>query len=277
MGGVRPKVGEKIMQDLPEEVKGFIFLRTFVPGFSLLTRMQKGLAIEILIADMMGEEPPEADPVTNAICTMMLPTIHEARKEYCRKKQISRENGKNGGRPKKQADDGKPAGFDETDGFSKNHNGDESSVGSGYKEDNISPPLPPSGGNARDPYSAEFELFWHAYPKKAGKDAAFRAWKAKKREKRLPPVAELIAKVEQFKSSEQWQRDGGQYIPNPATWLNQGRWMDEAEVTPAHSPAYREPQPPEMSYPDTPPEISEETRAKIAQIKANLARQRVMA
>jgi hypothetical protein len=149
---------------------------------------------------------------------------------------------------------------------------------------NLTPFNPPKGELAepaasapKDPYSAEFELFWHAYPKKAGKDAAFRAWKAKKREKRLPPVAELIAKVEQFKSSEQWQRDGGQYIPNPATWLNQGRWMDEAEVTPAHSPAYREPQPPEMLYPDTPPEISEETRAKIAQIKANLARQRVMA
>ena len=205
-------------------------MRTFVPGFSLLTRMQKGLAIEILIADMMGEEPPEADPVTNAICTMMLPTIHEARKEYCRKKQISRENGKNGGRPKKQADDGKPAGFDETDGFSKNHNGDESSVGSGYKEDNISPPLPPKGDASappKEPYSAEFELFWHAYPKKKDKDAAFRAWQNKKRTKRLPPVDELIAIVDKWKDTDDWNEEGGRFIPYPAKWLNAAGWLDE--------------------------------------------------
>ena len=31
--------------------------------------------------------------------------------------------------------------------------------------------------------------------------------------------------------SAQWQRDNGQYIPHPATWLNQGRWDDE--LTPA--------------------------------------------
>jgi hypothetical protein len=27
--------------------------------------------------------------------------------------------------------------------------------------------------------------------------------------------------------SEQWCRDRGQYIPNPATYLNQHRWLDE--------------------------------------------------
>ena len=36
------------------------------------------------------------------------------------------------------------------------------------------------------------------------------------------------AEVNAQKLSRQWQKDGGQYIPNPATWLNQGRWEDEA-------------------------------------------------
>lgn len=31
--------------------------------------------------------------------------------------------------------------------------------------------------------------------------------------------------------SEQWQRDGGQFIPHPATYLNQGRWKDEQDRT----------------------------------------------
>ena len=31
------------------------------------------------------------------------------------------------------------------------------------------------------------------------------------------------------RATEQWQREEGRYIPNPATWLNQGRWDDEYE------------------------------------------------
>jgi hypothetical protein len=29
------------------------------------------------------------------------------------------------------------------------------------------------------------------------------------------------------RAQDQWTKDGGQYIPNPATWLNQKRWEDE--------------------------------------------------
>ncbi len=41
------------------------------------------------------------------------------------------------------------------------------------------------------------------------------------------PVETLVAAIERQKCSSQWSKDGGQYIPNPATWLNQGRWTDE--------------------------------------------------
>ena len=26
--------------------------------------------------------------------------------------------------------------------------------------------------------------------------------------------------------SDKWEKDKGQYIPNPSTWINQGRWDD---------------------------------------------------
>lgn len=74
--------------------------------------------------------------------------------------------------------------------------------------------------NSSDP---EFEQFWSAYPRKIGKKAAARAWaKAVDR----PPRDEVIAAVDRAKKSEQWTRDDGQYIPHPATWLNEGRWAD---------------------------------------------------
>ena len=68
----------------------------------------------------------------------------------------------------------------------------------------------------------QFEAFWDVYPKKVGKGAAQKAF-----EKVRVPVADLISAVERQKTSEQWRKEGGKYIPNPATWLNQGRWEDE--------------------------------------------------
>ena len=70
-----------------------------------------------------------------------------------------------------------------------------------------------------------FELFWAAYPKKVAKKEALKAFrKAKPNEELFTKIMEAIAKA---KTSRQWQRDHGDYIPNPATWLNQGRWDDE--------------------------------------------------
>lgn len=67
-----------------------------------------------------------------------------------------------------------------------------------------------------------FERWWAVYPKKVGKEAARKAFAKVKVD-----AETLIAAVVKQKTSEQWTREGGRYIPNPATWLNQGRWEDE--------------------------------------------------
>lgn len=83
--------------------------------------------------------------------------------------------------------------------------------------------IPPKSPNGDSP--ARFAEFWQAYPRKVGKAAAEKSWK------RLHLTAELFAKimaaVETAKHTEQWQEQNGRFIPNPATWLNQGRWDDE--------------------------------------------------
>lgn len=75
-----------------------------------------------------------------------------------------------------------------------------------------------------NPRAGAFAEFWAAYPRKVGKEAARRAFA--KVPKEAWPL--LVPAVNAQKLSRQWQKDGGQYIPNPATWLNQGRWEDEA-------------------------------------------------
>ena len=67
---------------------------------------------------------------------------------------------------------------------------------------------------------SEFEQFWEAFPSKCGKKAALRAWqKATDR----PSIAIILQVIEEARRSERWQKG---FIPNPATWLNQGRWAD---------------------------------------------------
>lgn len=74
--------------------------------------------------------------------------------------------------------------------------------------------------------ASAFDVFWQAYPRKTGKAAARKAFvKAK------PPLDVVLKAIEAQKHSAQWQRDNGQYIPYPATWLNQGRWEDEVQET----------------------------------------------
>lgn len=72
-----------------------------------------------------------------------------------------------------------------------------------------------------------FDRFWFAYPNKVGKDAAKNAFGKRKVDDEL--IDQMLDAIARQKNTERWTKDGGQYIPNPATWLNQGRWMDETE------------------------------------------------
>lgn len=73
----------------------------------------------------------------------------------------------------------------------------------------------------------DFIEFWNAYPKKIGKGAALKAWrKIKPNAKMLQQILESLAIQ---RRSEPWRKDRGQFIPHPATWLNQMRWDDVPE------------------------------------------------
>lgn len=71
-------------------------------------------------------------------------------------------------------------------------------------------------------YPKEFVEFWQAYPKKSGKKAALKAWK-----KLNPPLAKCLSTLSWQVKTDQWSKDKGQYIPEPATWINGEKWEDE--------------------------------------------------
>ena len=93
-------------------------------------------------------------------------------------------------------------------------------------ETETEPPIVPHGDRTG------FEDFWTSYPKgrKVGKQAAIRAWK------KIKPSQSLTDRIvkaitEQASNGHFKGSRGDDFIPLPATWLNQGRWEDEIRHT----------------------------------------------
>lgn len=87
------------------------------------------------------------------------------------------------------------------------------------------PERPASSG-----YPPAFEAWWADYPKKTGKGDAFRKWKAAKKGIGADELhTRLLDRLPGLLATQ--QRDP-RYVPNPATWLNQGRYDDPVEEAP---------------------------------------------
>lgn len=105
------------------------------------------------------------------------------------------------------------------------------------------PPNPPQAGggcavtNARKKTAAKgksagtsshplFAKFWEAYPRKVAKPRAVKAFAKLNPDEAL--VAVMLLAIAQQTKSEDWLKQGGQFIPHPASWLNDKRWEDES-------------------------------------------------
>jgi len=131
-------------------------------------------------------------------------------REYNLKAVVNRTNGKLGGRPKK------------TQVVIENNPSLTERKGNHKPLTNNQEPLTinqTSKSSAKAAIDNGFDIFWNSYPRKIGKDKARTLWKSKK------PNLEIVLKAITWQvNSKSWQ-DG--FIPNPSTYLNQGRWKDE--------------------------------------------------
>jgi hypothetical protein len=97
--------------------------------------------------------------------------------------------------------------------------------------DSLNTPLTPQGGKRGRKVEAEknaclpgFTVFWAAYPRKVGKQAAMNAWV------KLCPDEALQARILGALAAQKPHldnRENGRFIPHPSTWLNAGQWDDE--------------------------------------------------
>lgn len=80
-----------------------------------------------------------------------------------------------------------------------------------------------------------FQAFYAAYPRKEARPKAAQAWK------RIAPNAETVTQIMAglSRAKRHWTLSGTEkeFIPHPATWLNQRRWEDEVSLS--ESPSVR--------------------------------------
>lgn len=237
----------------------FVFYESFRDATRNLDDATR-LALYEAIMDysLYGEEPDEGNPVAAAMFKLVRPVLDTNAKR--------RENGRNGGRPastdnqeaskpepeneKAESEteakenpvetEDKPVENQSETKHEPNHNQEVTKPEpdkiydvdvDGDKDVDVdiysNPPTSPRRGSGRKK-SADmvgFALFWQEYPRKAAKAAALKAWQ------KLNPSTELVerilAHVRDHKRSPDWIKDGGQFAPYPAKFLNERRWEDD--------------------------------------------------
>lgn len=75
-------------------------------------------------------------------------------------------------------------------------------------------------------YSENFDLFWKAYPRKVAKPTAFKAWEKQAIDEDAFLTTQIVGDIEKRTRLRWWSTDQSK-IPHAATWINQGRWLDE--------------------------------------------------
>lgn len=90
------------------------------------------------------------------------------------------------------------------------------------------------------PDERAFQAFWDAVPRKVGKQVAWRAFvKARRRVGKDREIDESKSRhvlVDAMKEFAESPKARGDYCPNPATWLTQGRYDDDRKMWEERSP-----------------------------------------
>lgn len=89
------------MMETQEKVNSFILYTEQWPAISLLNDVQRSTLMQAIFALHGACTMPELDDMTKAIFLLMKPRFEENRDRYATKCEANRENGKKGGRPRK--------------------------------------------------------------------------------------------------------------------------------------------------------------------------------
>jgi hypothetical protein len=160
------------------------------------------------------------------------PTAKQTIDFAANKNETMRQNGSKGGRPKTKENQTEPEETKENqtepNETYKDKEYDKEYVKDKEKEN--------TEKKKKDESALLFAEFWSEYPKKRSKPEAQKAFEKINPDREL--LDRMITAIRKQNQTWDWQKDNGQYIPYPATWLHNRQWEDEVKP-----PAPSAPQP----------------------------------
>ena len=208
----------------------FTFFQSYIEAAQWLPEEERDRFLLMVVRyGIYGEDP--ADTGESGAARAVFEAVRPNLDASAALAETKAENGRKGGRPKKNPDETEPKP-------TENRNETESKPTENRKKAEVEVEVEEeveqeveqeinNNARARADRDPGFADFWKAYPKKQGIGAAEKAWKKIKPSEQL--LGAMLFAISKQKRSRQW-REG--YIPNPATWLNQRRWEDVVDDTP---------------------------------------------
>lgn len=166
---------------------------------------------------LFGEEPASLSTIRRAVFLLVKPTLDSSRKKAASGKQGGSKPKANGSKPKAN---GSEKEIEKEIEVEKEVEKEIEKEGEKDKEQTGSAPMD----------GRSFTDFWKNYPAGKGGDRE-EAWKAWKELAPSTAVAwRILDGLKDWVSSEQWEEDGGRYIPGAAKFLREKRWLSPPSV-----------------------------------------------
>ena len=214
------------------------FFRSYYSAIKKLPKEKQVEAFEAIMDYALDGVESSEDPFICAMLELMKPSLDRSNDLS----DSASSRGRQGGRPKAnescekltKANENQQKQIKANESYEKLTKAEEEGEEEIEKEKEYTPHTPQ--GAERQELAQEttsqkeqrFAQFWAAYPKKKSKESASKAFF------KLNPTDDLLCQmlraVERQATTEQWRRQGGQFIPYPATWLNGGCWEDRDTV-----------------------------------------------
>lgn len=94
-----------------------------------------------------------------------------------------------------------------------------------------------TSNNTINNISVEFETLWKMYPRKVGKEAALKAYKKARSDKKNPTTFEQVKQgIENYVRQIEAKQTDVQYIKHGSSWFNARAWNDDYDFSPQKPP-----------------------------------------
>lgn len=213
----------------------------------------------MMIYTFTGEEPPKFDGNERYLWPVAKQQIDLA----ASKVEKMRENGLKGGRPANNQNQTKP---NESKEKQIKPNESKEKQTETNERLNVKDNVYIKDKENKKETSYFFDRFWNAYPRHVNKPGAMKAFDKAKIDGELLDM--ILKAIERQKASNQWTKDNGQFIPHPATWLNQRRWEDETPIIKSEGKTLPAQDFPQRDYKNVNDELMDSTAKEVEEFLA---------